>query len=217
MLDVGFLSGIDLFKELPDSCLASLKKDSHALDCSAGHQFYAAGQTGRMLFVLEKGSVRTFRTYGGKRLTIATLRPPAIFGVVGCFGQGRYQSSAEALQASRVRVISCESIQALLECAPHVAHRFVDLMSERFVNFLNRMETLARKGLIPRLATLLLEKAENDVVAGMTHKELADHLGLHRESITTTLGELRMAGIIATKRKTIFILQRERLERAAHE
>jgi hypothetical protein len=31
------------------------------------------------------------------------------------------------------------------------------------------------------------------------------------------LGELRAAGIIEIKRKTIFILQRERLERATHE
>jgi CRP-like cAMP-binding protein len=79
------------------------------------------------------------------------------------------------------------------------------------------METLARKGLIPRLATLLLDKAENGVVAGMTHKELANQLGLHRESITATLGELRKAGIITIQRKTIRILQRDRLERAAQE
>ena len=79
------------------------------------------------------------------------------------------------------------------------------------------METLARKGLIPRLATLFLEKAENGVVACMTHKDLAGYLGLHRESITATLGELRRAGIIAIQRKTIRIVQRERLERATQE
>jgi CRP/FNR family transcriptional regulator len=98
-----------------------------------------------------------------------------------------------------------------------LANKFVDLMSERLAHFLHSMETLARKGLIPRLATLLLEKAENGVVAGMTHQELADHLGLHRETVTSTLGELRTAGIIEIKRKTIFILQHERLERATHE
>ena len=38
-----------------------------------------------------------------------------------------------------------------------MTHKFVDLVSERCVHFLHRMETLARKGLIPRLATLLLE------------------------------------------------------------
>jgi CRP-like cAMP-binding protein len=217
MLDVSFLSEIDLFKQLPDSCLDALERDSDVLNCSAGHLLFQSEQIGGMLFVLEKGSVRTFRTYGDRTLTITVLQPPAIFGLAGCFGQGRYHSSAEALEASRVRMISRESIQVLLECAPHVTHKFVDLVSERCVHFLHRMETLARKGLIPRLATLLLEKEENGVVAGITHKELADQLGLHRESITTTLGELRNAGIITTERKTIRILHHERLERAAQE
>jgi CRP-like cAMP-binding protein len=217
MLDVSFLSEIDLFRQLPDSCREALEKDSNVLNCSAGHLFFQPEQTGRVLFVLEKGSVRTFRTYGDRTLTISVLEPPAIFGIIGCFGQGKYYASAEALQASRVRMISRDSIQALLECAPPVVHKLVDLMSERCMHFLHRMETLAHKGLIPRLATLLLEKAENGVVAGMTHKELADQLGLHRESITATLGELRRAGIIAIERKTIRILQRERLERATQE
>jgi CRP-like cAMP-binding protein len=217
MLDVSLLSEIDLFKQLPDSCLEALEKDSNVLNCSAGHLFFQPEQTGRVLFVLEKGSVRTFRTYGDRKLTLTVLQPPAIFGVIGCFGHGKYYASAEAIESSRVRMISRDSIQALLECAPLVAHRLVDLMSERCVRFLQRMETLAHKGLIPRLATLLLEKAENGVVAGMTHKDLADQLGLHRESITATLGELRSAGIITIKRKTIRILHRERLERAAQE
>lgn len=217
MLDVSFFSGIDLFKHLPDSCLEALEKDSHILDCSAGHVFYVAGQTSRVLFALEKGSVRTFRIYGDKKLTIATLQPPAIFGEMGCFGQGKCHSSAEALQGTRVRMISCDSIQALLECAPHVTHKLIDLISDRCVHFAQRIETLARKGLIPRLATLLLEKVENGAVAGMTHRDLADHLCLPRESVTATLGELRRAGMIKIERKKIFILQRERLERAALE
>jgi CRP-like cAMP-binding protein len=217
MLDVSSLSEIDLFKQLPNACLEALEKDSNVLNCSAGHLFFQPEQTGRVLFVLEKGSVRTFRTYGDRTLTITVLQPPAVFGVIGCFGQGKYYVSAAALEDSRVRMISRDSIQALLECAPLMAHKLVDLMSDRCKHFLDKMETLARRGLIPRLATLLLEKAENGVVAGMTHKELAEHLGLHRESITATLGELRRAGIITIQRKTIRILQRERLERATQE
>jgi CRP-like cAMP-binding protein len=79
MLDMSFLSGIDLFKDLPNSCLEVLKKDSHILDCSAGYLFYASEQTSRVLFVLQKGSVCIFQTYGDKRLTIATLQPPPHF------------------------------------------------------------------------------------------------------------------------------------------
>jgi CRP/FNR family transcriptional regulator, cyclic AMP receptor protein len=217
MLDVSFLSGLDLFDRLPDSCLEALEKDSNVLNCSAGHLFFQPEQTGRVLFVLEQGSVRTFRTYGGRKLTIAVLQSPAIFGEMGCFGQGKYHVSAEALEASRVRMISRDSIQALLECAPQVTHKLVDLMSEQCVQFLHKMESLTRKSLIPRLAILLLEKAENGVVTGMTHKNLSEHLGVHRESITVTLGELRRANLVKIERKKISILHRERLERAARE
>jgi CRP/FNR family transcriptional regulator, cyclic AMP receptor protein len=217
MLDGSFPSGIDLFKHLPDSCLETLQKDSHILNCGAGHLFYGAEQTGRVLFVLEKGSVRTFKTYGDRKLTITVLHAPAVFGERGCFGRGKYHSSAEAVQASRVRLISRDRLQALLECAPQVSRELLDLMSERWLHFLHKMETLACKGLIPRLATLLLETAENDVVVGLTHKDLAGHLGAHRESITATLGELRRAGIIAIERKKIRILRRERLQHATEE
>src|SRR5271168_4163894 len=214
MLDVSILSELDLFKQLPDSCLDALEKESKVLDCSAGHLFFQPEETGRVLFVLEKGAVRTFRTIGDRKITLRVLAPPAIFGVVGCFGQGKYYSSAEALEASRVRMISRDSIEALLESAPQLTHKLVDLVSERYLYILQKMEIFARKGLIPRLATLLLDNADNGVVSGMTHKELAAILGLHRESITATLGELRRAGIIKIERRTIRILQLERLERA---
>ena len=217
MLDVSSLSRIDLFKHLPDACLEALEKNSEVLNCNAGHLLFQPEQTGRVLFVLEKGLVRTFRTYGDRKLTIALLQPPAVFGIMGCFGEGKYYSTAEALEASRVLMIPRDNIQALLECSPHVAHKLVDLMSERCLHFLHKMETVALKGLIPRLAALLLEKAERDLVTGMTHKDMADHLAVHRESITATLGELRRAGIVTIERKTIRILHRERLERAARE
>lgn len=217
MVDVSFLAEIDPFKDLPDSCLEALEKDSHVLECGAGHLFYVAEQTGRVLFVLEKGSIRTFRTCGDRELTITVLHAPAIFGEMGCFGRGKYYSSAEAMQASRVRIISRERVQALLECAPQVSPELFDLMSERWLHVLHKMETLARKGLIPRLATLLLETADKDVVAGLTHKDMAAHLGAHRESITAALGELRRAGIVAIERKRIRILRRDRLQHATEE
>lgn len=68
---------------------------------------------------------------------------------------------------------------------------------------------------VPRMARLLLERAEEDCIHDMTHKELAQHLGVHRESATAAIGELRKAGIIAVERKRIRIVQRARLERGA--
>ncbi len=57
MLEVSFLSEIDLFEQLPNSCLEAIE-DSSVLDCSAGHLFRQAEQTGRVLFVPMRGSWR---------------------------------------------------------------------------------------------------------------------------------------------------------------
>ncbi len=69
--------------------------------------------------------------------------------------------------------------------------------------------------LIPRMAALLLERADGDSVRGLTHQVLAQHLRVYRKSATAALGEMRRAGIISVGRKQIRILRRARLERAA--
>ena len=51
------------------------------------------------------------------------------------------------------------------------------------------------------------------MVAGMIDKDLADHLGPHREFITTASGELRNPGIITIERTKIRILQRKQTSR----
>jgi hypothetical protein len=65
------------------------------------------------------------------------------------------------------------------------------------VHTLRKMEAIARKGLNPRVATLLSDQAEDGVVLGITHELPAEQLlGLHRESITVTLGQLQKAATI---------------------
>jgi CRP/FNR family transcriptional regulator, cyclic AMP receptor protein len=217
---IGFVSETDLlelFEDVPASCMAMLEESSCLMDVPPGHVFFRVGQPAEAVFLLESGSVRTLRIFAGRKISIATLRPPALFGEMGCFGEGRYYYCAECIQNSRVRLISRDAMQALLDCAPNLAHGIIDLIGERFARFLHKLETHAVRATLPRLASLLLEKAEEDVVRGLTHKDFANELGVHRESVTAALSELRKAGIIRTGRKTIRVLQFTRLERASRE
>jgi CRP/FNR family cyclic AMP-dependent transcriptional regulator len=213
----GLFQEIDLFKDVAESCLQVLLRDSQVLNVGVGHLFFSAGQTGGELFLLERGSVQTFSVCGNRKIAIATLRAPAVFGEMGCFGHGRHYFSAESVGESQVRLIPAITIQALMECSPNLAHKVIGLISERFDRFLHEFEAQALKGTIPRVAALLLKNKEQDVVRGLTHKNLAVELGIHRESVTAALGELQRAGIIAIARKKIRILQHLRLERASHE
>jgi len=213
----GLFYEIGLFKNVSESCLQTVLENSRILEVEAGHVFFSAGQTGKELFLLEKGSVQTFRVFRHRRIVISTLRPPAVFGETGCFLRGAHYFSAESVQDSQVRLISYETIETLIQCSPDFAHGVIGFVSKSFDRFLRELEIHALKGTLPRLATLLLKKGEEDVVSGLTHKDLAQELGIHRESVTAALGELHKADIIEIGRKKIRILHRERLERAAQE
>jgi CRP-like cAMP-binding protein len=179
--------------------------------------FFRPGERGERLFFLEKGCVQTFRNSGGKKLIITELKPPAVFGEMGCVGQCMYHCYAQTTEPSRIRTLSRSQLEALLRQFPSITRRLLDLVSERFVQVLMDLEDTSFRKLIPRLAKWLLERADGDCIRGMTHREMAEHLRVYRESATAALGELRMAGIIVVERKQIRIIERARLERASRE
>jgi CRP-like cAMP-binding protein len=217
LLEAASLSALDLFKGLPASCLRAIEVGSKVQDFRAGHVFFETGPSGEALFLLEKGAVQTFRASGRKKLIVAELKPPAVFGEMGCVGQCMYHCCAQATEPSRIRTISRSDLDMLLEQHPTITRRLLDLVSHRFFHVLMDLDATSFRLLIPRLAGLLLGRAEGDLVHNMTHTELAQHLRVYRESVTAALGELKKAGIIEVKRKQIRILHRARLERAARE
>lgn len=121
------------------------------------------------------------------------------------------------MERSRVRMLSRSDLNELPQEHPLVTRRLLDFVTERFVGVLMDLDATSFRQLIPRLASLLLERADGDLVRNLTHMELAQHLHVYRESATAAVGELKKAGLIETGRKQIRILHRARLERAARE
>lgn len=208
---------MDLFQGLPPSCHQALARDSELRDFARGHVFFRTGETGQRLFLLESGRVQTYRTSGRRKLIVAEFQSPAIFGEMAFVGQSMYHCSAQTTEPSRIRILERAALETLLEQHPILTRRLLDLVSQRFVRVLLDLEATSFRPLLPRIASLLLERAQGDSVENLTHKEIAEHLRVYRESVTAALGELRRAGIIAVDRKRIRVLHRPRLERASRE
>jgi CRP/FNR family cyclic AMP-dependent transcriptional regulator len=80
------------------------------------------------------------------------------------------------------------------------------------------LEDIAFKGVAARVAALLLRETDGDgEVRGLSHQDIAERLGVYRETATNALNELKSASVIDIARKRITILDRERLRRAAGE
>ena len=217
MIQSALLSGEDIFRDVPRSSLRLIWEKSEVREYGAGHIFFRPGEKGEALFLLEKGHVQTFRTTGRKKLVIADLNPPAVFGEMACVGQCMYHCSAQATKASRIRYLSRANMEIVLKKYPEVTRRLLDLVGWRFLQVLLNLEETSFQSLIPRLAKLLINDAKDNSVRDLTHREIAERLHVYRESVSSALGELRKAGIIAIERKCIRITDRARLERASRE
>src|SRR5262249_17602911 len=153
----------------------------------------------------------------GRKLVIARLEPVCFFGEMSCVGQGMYNTFAEAVEDSTIYAMSCQDVGRLLLAKPKGAVRILEAVGQRLVNAERQLEEMAFKGLKSRGAALLLRVAEGDEVKGLSHQDIAERLGVYRETVTNALNELKSANIICVGRKLITIVDSKRLKRAAGE
>lgn len=215
---IGYLSAMDLFRDFTADEMREIDRATVMQTCKAGRVFYTPGETGEVLFLLKKGAVQIYRMSSeGRKLVIAKLPPYSFFGEMSCIGQGMYDTFAEATEDSLICIMSRADVERLLLAKPRAALRMLEAVGKRVVEAERQLEELAFKGLIPRIASLLLREIEDGEVKGLSHQDIAERLGVYRETATNALNELKTAGIIDIGRKRITITDRKRLERAANE
>ena len=209
---------MELFRDFKMEEMEAIVRATKMQTCKAGRIFYSPDETGEVIFLLKTGAVQIYRmSPEGRKLVIAKLPPYSFFGEMSCIGQGMYDTFAEATEDSLICTMSRRDVERLLLSKPKVALRMLEAVGKRVVDAERQLEELAFKGLIPRVASLLLREARNNEVTGLSHQDIAELLGVYRETVTSALNELKTAGIIEIGRKRIIIADSVRLERAAHE
>jgi CRP/FNR family transcriptional regulator len=206
----------DLFRDFSPDEMLEVERMTVAQSFAKGRMLYTPGETGEALFLLRKGAVQIYRMSAeGRKLVIAHLLPFSFFGEMSCIGQGMYDAFAEATEDSEVITMNCATLERLLISKPKVALRILEAFGKRVIDAEQQLEDIAFKGLVARIASLLLREAKDDVVTGLSHRDIAERLGVYRETATNGLNELKTAGIITIGRKRISIVNREELKRAA--
>lgn len=217
---LGYLSAQEIFRDLSQGEMDEIDRATAMQSCRPGQVFYEPGQTGEALFLLKKGRVVLYRLSSeGRKLVTAMLGPGAFFGEMAVIGQGMYDSFAEATEASTLCVMSRTDVERLLLGQPKVALRLLEVIGRRLVEAEGRLEDSAFKDVPARLASLLLrlarEQGSPNEVRGLSHQDLADSLGIYRETVTSALDRLKDAGLVDVGRKRIAILRPDELRELA--
>lgn len=211
----GYLSDVDLFRELSERDIAELDRMTTLTSVSRGRVFYQPEDVGEVLFLIKQGRVQLYRiSPEGKKLVIATLGAGTLFGEMALLGQQMHSAFAEALEDCLIVVMSRADLERLILNKPVVGLRMLEITGRRLSDAEARLEDMAFKGIPARLASLLLRLADErgaDEVVGLTHQDLAETIGTYRETATQVLNDMKLAGIIEIGRKRITILDRARL------
>jgi CRP/FNR family transcriptional regulator, cyclic AMP receptor protein len=209
-LKVGYLSAIDVFRDLPRSEVEHLAETTTMFTVPRGRVIYRPGEYNSALYLLKKGRVQVVReSADGKRLILATLGPETFFGEMALIGQRFPQdSTAEALEDALVCILSRRDLERLILEHPKVGLRFLEQLSARLLETEQIVEDFAFKSVPARLAGVLLrlmDSAENDTVQA-SHQELADMIATYRETATLTLDEFQERGLVELGRRSVRIV-----------
>ena len=215
-----FLSDTDIFRDLSSQELEELDRMTAMSTCRKGKVFYTPGETGEVLFILKRGRVNLYRINSdGKKLVTSTIGAGTVFGEMSLVAQGMHDTFAEAAEECTLCVMSRSDVEHLLLSKPRVALRFMEMIAERLKDVETRMETVAFKSVPTRIATFLLQLANDDTgkIEGVSHQDLADMVGTYRETVTRILNEFRGKGYIELGRLNVAILNQDALQAIAEE
>lgn len=217
-----FLRKVDIFRDLSPEAMHEIETATVMMTCEPGRIFYRAADPAEVLFILKRGAVAISRvTEDGKRLITMTVRDGTIFGEMPLLGQRLQHAQAEALTACLICVMSRRDVHDLLIRYPAVALRVVEVLSARLDAAESRLEEMAFRRVRERLAALLLRLAtERDwhgrpAIAGITHQQIAELLGISRETVSAMLIVFRDHGLIQTGRKHIALVRPDALKEIA--
>jgi CRP/FNR family transcriptional regulator, dissimilatory nitrate respiration regulator len=201
MIDPRLLTEQPIFSKLPSGIVGALARQ--ALECrfAPGQVLFSAGTTPRGLLVIVEGKVRVLRGQGDRQHVIHEEGPGGALGEVPVFGGGTYPASAIAAEPTRCLLLLTESVRAAVQNDAETALTFLRRLGERTRHLVERLDSLASRGVNARLARFLLTREASaqpsgSFTLGGTQVQVAEELGTVREVLVRALRELRQAGAI---------------------
>jgi CRP-like cAMP-binding protein len=182
---------------------------------------FSQGDTAEAFYAVRSGRVDILLSSpDGRELVINEMRAGDCFGELALItGQPR-STGAVAREASEIVVIPREDFLAAMGAEPKLMQRLLETTARRLRTSSERESALAFLDAPARLARVLLEldrQASADGFITIAQEDLAQHVGLARQTAAKTLGQWRRAGWLVTGRGKIVLLNRAALRRLAEE
>jgi CRP/FNR family cyclic AMP-dependent transcriptional regulator len=216
---IAFLRHVPLFADLDEAALRVLARVAR-LKTLPRHTFlFHQDDPGDAAYVVRTGEVAILlTTEDGRELVINEMRPGDCFGELALLTNAPRSASAVARRDTELVVLPRAEFLAELENQPKLMRHVLDATAQRLRASTERERALAFLDAPARLARVLLDldrAASDKGYVTLSQDELAQHIGVARQTTAKILGQWRRAGWIVTGRGKIVVLDRSALRKRA--
>ncbi len=176
----------------------------------------SGGEICDRLLIVQMGSVKAeMNDYSGKTIKIEDLAAPQPLATAFLFGQqNRFPVTVSANTEVEMISIPKPEFVKLLQLNSLILNNYLNTISTRAQFLSQKLKFLSFKTIKQKIAHFLLEKAGDrlqSVEILQSQEQLAEMFGVTRPSLARTLGEMVQENLIETQRRTIKILDKERM------
>jgi CRP-like cAMP-binding protein len=225
---VELLEQAPLFSVLHPNDLHTLASRFHPVRYGRGEVIFREGEPAERLFLIDSGRVKlSIASPTGQEMLIGVLGRGQIFGELEIIDRGQRAMDARAMEDALLYAFAGDVFWTMLENRPTLARRLLELMARRLRRADQTSQDLVFFDAPTRLARRLLQLAEEHgepvgsgeesvkVTVRVTQEELAQMIGVTRESANRLVGSFTERGWIEWNDGYPLLLQPEALIRRA--
>lgn len=169
------------------------------------------------LYLIRSGQLRAYiLSDEGREITIYRLfeRDICLFSASCMIQSIQFEITIEAEKDTELWLIPVYVYKSIMAQSAPVANFTNELMASRLSDVMWLIEQVLWKSMDKRVAAFLLDEVsiENTNSLKITHEEIANHIGTHREVVTRMLKYFQTEGMVKLSRGTIEIINEEQLE-----
>ncbi|WP_164670771.1 Crp/Fnr family transcriptional regulator [Virgibacillus doumboii] len=215
------VSLVPIFNHLEYSEQEEIAKASRSKTYDKKEVIFQAGDPSEYLYIVHKGKVKIYNlSESGKEQLIRILEPGNFMGELAVFTDEWLTSYAETIERTEICAIHKNDLKELLEDKPAISFKLLAESSKRLMSAEKTIERLSSQDVEMRVASYLLELAENattlttplKVTLPMSKKDLASYIGTSQETLSRRLAGFEEKGWIhQTGQRKIEILDMDEL------
>ncbi|MBI3315977.1 MAG: Crp/Fnr family transcriptional regulator [Candidatus Omnitrophica bacterium] len=217
------VKNVPLFRDLPPEELNAIKSCLVEKDFKKGEILFHEGAVCERVFIVQEGRVKVYRTSSSGREQILEILGP---GDTCACNPGALNwsclSSATAVTACKVWFLSRNNYVRMVQTHAKVSQALNKLFADRLRCLSSLVEEVSLKDSKKRLVKFLLDMQAEKKSKGagaetlfipFTREEIAQRLGVARETIARRLYQLKRLKLIDVKAHEIIIRNQEGLEK----